>query len=406
MTTRAWTDRSLEGRRIVLGVTGSIACYKAVDAASKLTQAGALVDVILTNSAQQFVTPLSFRGLTGRPVFTNMYDPQSPLAEEHVMLARHADVVLIAPASATTIARMAHGMADDMVALTYLATTAPVLVAPAMDGKMWAHDAVQANVATIRERGVTIVGPAEGRLASGHIGLGRLVETGTLLGAVRAAIGAKGDYAGKRVVVSAGGTQEPIDPVRYIGNRSSGKMGVAIAEAARDRGARVTLICGPIALTTPYGIDRIDVKTTADMADAVRIAVEGADALIMAAAPADFRAASAAEQKIKRTGASLAVELIPNPDIIASVSGSFVKVGFAAETQHLREHAAAKIAAKGLDLIVANDVTAPAAGFAHDTNQVILIGADGTAEELPLMSKYVVGHRILDRVAVILERRR
>ncbi|MBI5290059.1 MAG: bifunctional phosphopantothenoylcysteine decarboxylase/phosphopantothenate--cysteine ligase CoaBC [Chloroflexi bacterium] len=406
MTTRAWTDRPLEGRRVVLGVTGSIACYKGVDVASKLTQAGALVDVVLTMSAQQFVTPLSFRGLTGRPVFTNMYDPQSPLAEEHVMLARAADALLIAPASATTIARMAQGMADDMVALTYLATTAPVLVAPAMDGQMWAHDAVQANVATVRERGVTIVGPAEGRLASGHMGLGRLVETETLLGAVRAAIGAKGDYAGKRVVVSAGGTQEPIDPVRYIGNRSSGKMGVAIAEAARDRGARVTLVCGPIALATPYGVDRIDVKTTADMAEAVRIAVEGADALSMAAAPADFRSAAAADQKIKRTGVSLAVELVPNPDIIASVSGAFVKVGFAAETQHLREHAAAKIAAKGLDLIVANDVTAPATGFAHDTNQVILIGADGTSEELPLMSKYVVAHRILDRVAAMLEQRR
>lgn len=402
MTARVWTDKPLEGRRVVLGVTGSISCYKAADAASKLTQAGALVDVILTESAQKFVTPLTFRALTQRPVFTDMYDPQSPLAEEHVALARAADAMLIAPASATTIARLAHGMADDMVALTYLATTAPVIVAPAMDAQMWAHAAVVANVAAIRERGATIVGPAEGRLASGHVGLGRLVETETLVGAVRAAIGVSGDLAGRHIVVSAGGTHEPLDPVRYIGNRSSGKMGVAIAEAARDRGARVTLICGPIALPTPYGIARLDVKTTADMGDAVGFVTEGCDALIMAAAPADFRPASESDQKIKRTGEGLSIDLVPNADIIAGVSGPFVKVGFAAETQHVREHAAEKIAKKGLNLIVANDVTAPAAGFAHDTNQVTIIDATGRSEDLPLMSKYEVGHRILDRVIGLL----
>jgi phosphopantothenoylcysteine decarboxylase/phosphopantothenate--cysteine ligase len=399
---RTWTARPLEGRRVVHGVTGSIACYKAAEVASKLTQAGAAVDVILTDAAQQFVAPLTFRGLTGRPVYTNMFDPQSELAEEHVALARAADALLVAPASATTLARMAHGMADDMLALTYLATTAPVIVAPAMDAHMWSHAAVQANVATLRERGVTVVGPAVGRLASGHMGLGRLVETETLMGAVRAAIGAKGDFAGRRVVVSAGGTQEPLDPVRYVGNRSSGKMGVAIAEAARDRGARVTLVCGPIELSTPYGVDRIDVRTTAEMGDAVRSAVQDCDALIMAAAPADFRPASAAEEKIKRTGEGLTLHLVPNADIVAGVSGPFVKVGFAAETQSLREHATAKIASKGLDLIVANDVTAPAAGFAHDTNQVTILGADGRAEDLPLMSKYEVAHRILDRALPLL----
>lgn len=402
MTPRTWSAQPLAGRRIVLGVTGSIACYKAADIASKLTQAGAEVDVILTGAAQQFVTPLTFRALTGRPVYTNMYDPQSPIAEEHVMLARAADALVVAPASATTIARMAHGMADDMVSLTYLATVAPVVAAPAMDAQMWTHDAVQTNVRALRERGVTLVGPAEGRLASGHVGLGRLVETDTVLGALRAAIGASGDFAGRRIVVSAGGTQELIDPVRYIGNRSSGKMGLAIAEAARDRGARVTLVCGPIALATPYGIDRIDVKTTAEMGEAVRYAVDGCDALIMAAAPADFRAASSAEHKIKRTGEGLSLNLIPNADIIAGVSGPFVKVGFAAETQSLREHAAAKIRSKGLDVIVANDVTAPAAGFAHDTNQVTILAADGRAEELPVLSKYEVGHRILDRVLGLL----
>lgn len=393
----------LQGKRVVLGVTGSIACYKAADAASKLTQAGALVDVILTDAAQKFIAPLTFRSLTGRPVVTDMFDVNSPLAEEHVALARAADAMLIAPASATTIARLAHGLADDMVSLTALATLAPLLVAPAMDAQMWGHAATRANIATLRERDVTIVGPAEGRLASGHSGAGRLVETETLLGAVRQALGARGgDLAGRRIVVSAGGTQEPLDPVRYLGNRSSGKMGFAIAEAARDRGAVVTLVTGPVALATPYGVERIDTATTAEMAEALRCATKGCDALIMAAAPADFRPAAASAQKIKRTADALSVELVPNEDIIASLGGGFVKVGFAAETQGLVEQARVKIAKKGLDLIVANDVTAAGAGFATDTNVVTIIDAAGTVEELPVLSKYQVAWRILDRVAALL----
>ena len=396
----------LQGKRVVLGVCGSIACYKAADLASKLTQTGALVDVILTDAAQKFVSPLTFRALTGRPVFTDMYDPQSALAEEHVALARAADALLIAPASATTIARLAHGMADNMVALTALATTAPVLVAPAMDAQMWAHPATQANIETLRQRGVIFIGPAEGRLASGHIGPGRLVETETMIGALRQALGARGDLAGRRIVVSAGGTHETIDPVRFIGNRSSGKMGFAIAEAARDRGAAVTLVCGPVALATPYGVERIDVATTAQMAEAVICAVNGCDAVIMAAAPADFRAAQAVDQKIKRTGAPLTIELTPNADILASLSGGFVKVGFAAETQELIENAREKVAKKGLDLIVANDVTARDAGFATDTNRVTLIDASGAAQELPLLSKYDVAQRILDRVVRLIDARR
>ena len=393
----------LQGKLVVLGVTGSIACYKAADAASKLTQAGALVDVILTDAAQKFIAPLTFRSLTGRRVFTDMFDVDSPLAEEHVALARAADAMLIAPASATTIARLAHGLADDMVSLTALATLAPLLVAPAMDAQMWEHAATRANIATLRERGVTVVGPAEGRLASGHSGAGRLVETETLLGAVRQALGARGgDLAGRRIVVSAGGTQEPLDPVRYLGNRSSGKMGFAIAEAARDRGAVVTLVTGPVALATPYGIERIDTATTAEMAEALRCATKGCDALIMAAAPADFRPAAASAQKIKRTADALSVELVPNEDIIASLGGGFVKVGFAAETQGLVEQARVKIAKKGLDLIVANDVTAAGAGFATDTNVVTIIDAAGTVEELPVLSKYQVAWRILDRVAALL----
>jgi phosphopantothenoylcysteine decarboxylase/phosphopantothenate--cysteine ligase len=395
----------LTGKRIVLGVCGSIASYKAADLASKLTQAGALVDVILTDAARQFVTPLTFRSLTLRPVYSDMFDPNAPAAEAHVELARAAEAMIVAPASATTIARLAYGLADNMLALTALATTAPLLVAPAMDNQMWEHAATQANVATLRSRGVVIVGPGEGRLASGRLGLGRLVDTGTILGALRQTLGAHGDLAGRRIVVSAGGTQEPVDPVRFVGNRSSGKMGFAIAEAARDRGALVTLVSGPAALATPYGVERHDVRTTAEMAEALRAATEGCDALIMAAAPADFRPATAADQKIKRTAESLSIELVPNDDIIAGLTGGFVKVGFAAETEQVLVHAHGKIAKKGLDLIAANDVTAPQAGFAADTNLVTLISADGTVEELPLLSKYEVGNRILDRVVAVLARR-
>jgi phosphopantothenoylcysteine decarboxylase/phosphopantothenate--cysteine ligase len=396
----------LEGKRIVLGVCGSIAAYKAADIASKLTQAGALVDVVLTGSAQQFVTPLTFRSISLRRVYTEMFDAGSPLAEEHVELARAADAMIVAPASATTIARLAHGMADNMLTLTALATTAPLLIAPAMDNQMWENAATVANVETLRARGVIFVGPGEGRLASGRTGRGRLVETAEIIGAIRQALGAHGDFAGRRVVVSAGGTQEPIDPVRYIGNHSSGKMGFAIAEVARDRGAAVTLVSGPVALATPYGVERIDVRTTAEMADAVARATAGCDALIMAAAPADFRPANAAAHKIKRTGENVTVELVPNPDILAGLARSFVKVGFAAETEDLLAHARAKITKKGLDLIAANDVTAPQAGFATDTNLVTLIAADGTVEELPLLPKYEVAQRILDRVADLLTARK
>lgn len=395
----------LEGRRIVLGVCGSIASYKAADVASKLTQAGALVDVILTDAAQKFISPLTFRSLTLREVFTDMFDVQSSAAEQHVELARAADAVLIAPASATTIARIAHGLADDMLALTVLATTAPVLIAPAMDGQMWEHAATRANVDTLRKRGVVFVGPEQGRLASGRMGHGRLADTDTLLGALRQTLGKRGDLAGRRIVVSAGGTHEPIDPVRFVGNRSSGKMGFAIAEAARDRGADVTLVTGPATLATPHGVRRVDVTTTADMQDAMRQATADCHALIMAAAPADFRPANPAGQKIKRTAEGIAVDLVPNEDIVAGLHGNFVKVGFAAETQDILQNAQAKIAKKGLDLIAANDVTATDAGFSTDTNRVSLIDAEGKIESLPLLSKYDVGNRILDRVVRMLHAR-
>ena len=396
----------LRDRRVVLGVSGSIASYKAADLASKLTQGGAKVDVILTDAAQKFVSALTFRSLTRRPVFTDMFDPASPLAEEHVELARAAAAMLIAPASATTLARVAHGLADDMVSLTALATTAPVLVAPSMDHQMWENAATQANVAVLRERGIIIIGPVEGRLASGRTGMGRLADADELIRALERALAGSGDLAGRRIVVSAGGTQEPIDPVRYIGNRSSGKMGFAIAEAARDRGATVTLVSGPVALATPAGLERVDVRTTAQMAEALACASADCDAIIMSAAPADFRPTAAADQKIKRSGATVSVELTPNDDIIAGLRGDFVKVGFAAETQDLLENARIKMPKKGLDLIVANDVTAAGAGFAHDTNRVTIIDRDGRAEELPLLSKYEVAGRILDRVVTLLAERK
>ncbi len=395
----------LADRSIVLGVTGSIAAYKAADIASKLTQAGAKVDVVMTEAATRFVTPLTLRSITGRPVFTDMFDPQSELAEEHVELARRADAVLVAPATASTIARLAHGLADDLVSLTVLATRAPVLIAPAMDSQMYENAATQANLALLRERGMTIVGPGEGRLASGRYGPGRLVETEEILGALRQVLGRRGDLAGRKVVVSAGGTQEPLDPVRYIGNYSSGKMGYAIAEAARDRGAQVVLVSAPTSLPAPYGVTMVSVRRAIEMQDAVAAHCQGADVLIMAAAVADYQPASTAEQKIKRTGEGLILALTETPDVLASVRGDFVRVGFAAESQELVENAQEKLRRKGLDLIVANDITAEGSGFGSDTNKVTILDAHGGIESLPLLPKYEVAHRVLDQVVALLKSR-
>jgi phosphopantothenoylcysteine decarboxylase/phosphopantothenate--cysteine ligase len=346
------------------------------------------------------------RSVTRRPVFVDMFDPASELAEEHVELARRADAVLVAPATATTIARLAHGLADDVVSLTVLATRAPVLVAPAMDSQMYENAATQANLATLRERGVIIVGPAEGRLASGRLGLGRLVDTDVLLGALRYVLGQRGDLAGRKVVVSAGGTREPLDPVRFIGNYSSGKMGYALAEAARDRGAEVVLVSAATALATPYGVTVVPVGRAAEMRDAVAAHCQDADALIMAAAVADYEPASPAEHKIKRKGEAMVIELRETPDILASVRGDFVRVGFAAESRDLEENARDKLQRKGLDLIVANDVTAPGSGFGSDTNRVVILDASGAVERLPLLSKRQVADRILDRVVPLLKERR
>ncbi len=399
---------NLTGTTVVLGITGSIAAYKAADIASKLTQAGVRVETCMTPAATRFITPLALRSLTGRPVYVDMFDPEAETAEVHVALARRADAVLVAPATATTLARLARGLAEDMVSLTVLATRAPVLIAPAMDNQMWEHPATAANVALLRERGAAFAGPAIGRLASGHSGAGRLESTERILGALRQTLGRSGPLAGRHIVVSAGGTQEPIDPVRYVSNHSTGKMGFAVAEAARDRGARVTLVATPstAALETPYGVERVTAVRTVDLRDAVLAACADADALIMSAAPADFTPAASAEHKIKKDGSGrLLLALEETPDILQAVRDSglpVLRVGFAAESRDLEQYAREKVARKGLALIVANDITATDAGFGTDTNRVSIFDATGGAEHLPLLSKYDVACRILDRVAALL----
>lgn len=393
----------LKGKNVVLGVTGSIACYKALDLASKLVQAGALVDTVMSYGATRFVTPLAFRSLTHRPVVTDTFDAEAELSVEHVALAHRADIVVVAPATANFIAKAAAGLADNSLTTTILATRAPIMVAPAMDGHMFDNPATQDNLSKLRDRGISIVGPESGRLASGMAGMGRMVEPAMLVGHIRAILGREGDLSGYNIVVSAGGTQEPIDPVRIITNRSSGKMGYAIAEAARDRGARVVLVTGPTGLVSPVAVEVVQVGTASEMREAVLEAVAGCHALIMAAAVADFSPISTASQKLKKGAESWSLELGKTPDILEESRGGFVKVGFAAETQDLLENAMAKVLSKSLDLIVANDVTADGSGFGTDTNKAMLLDREGKAEDLPLMSKYELGNRILDRVRAFLK---
>ncbi len=392
----------LENKRIILGVTGSIACYKALDLASKMVQAGALVDTVMSYGATQFVTPLAFRSITHREVVTDLFDPDSTYSIEHIELAQRADLVVIAPATAHCIAKLAAGLADDSLTTTVLAATAPLLVAPAMDGGMYSNAATQENMAKLRQRGVLIAGPASGRLASGLIGTGRLLETPELLGHIAYALGKDGDLAGRTIVVSAGGTMEPIDPVRVITNHSSGKMGYAVAEAGRDRGAKVILVAAPTGLPDPALVEVVEVKTAQEMCDEVLRRVNGADALIMAAAVADYRPTNEAEQKIKKSGGDLTIDLAKTTDILEAATGDFVKVGFSAETQNLIANAKVKVGSKNLDLIVANDLTDPDSGFGVDTNKVTLIDRDLNVEELAVLTKYEVGHRILDRVSKLL----
>ena len=391
--------RPFQGKNIVLGVTGSIACYKAVDLASKLSQAGAHVDVIMTESATKFVSPVTFRSITHRPVVTDMFDPASELGIHHVAVAERAEIVVVAPATADFIAKAANGLAEDALGTTILATTAPILLAPAMDGHMYENAATQENLERLRSRGVSIAGPASGHLASGLSGKGRLLETPELLGHIALVLGRNGDLAGRKVVVSAGGTQEAIDPVRIITNRSSGKMGYAIAEAARDRGAQVTLVTAPTALDDPTGAEVLHAASVAEMREAVLGACAGADVLVMAAAVSDYRPAQTASQKIKKGADSegMVLHLLKNDDFLVEVPKGVLRVGFAAETESLVSNARAKLRDKGLDLIAANDVTEEGSGFEVETNKVTLIDRNGRTEELPLMDKYDVGHRILDR---------
>ena len=395
----------LENKHVALGVTGSIACYKAVDLASKLTQAGALVDVIMTEGAINFLTPLTFRSITHRPVVTDIFDPQSELSMDHVAIAQRADVILVAPATAQTMAKLAWGLADNALTATVLATQAPVILAPAMDANMYENPATQENVEKLRSRGFVMAGPSEGRLASGLVGSGRLLESRELLGHIRMVLGRKGDLARRKVVVSAGGTQEPVDPVRFISNRSSGKMGYAIAEAARDRGAATVIVSAPTALPNPVGVRVAHIETALQMQDVVVDQCLDADALIMAAAVADWRPVKAADHKLKKDGSDTwSLELTKNPDILAQArAGHLVKVGFAAESGDLLANAQAKLVSKGLDLIAANDITEEDSGFAADTNRVLLLDREGGGEELPLMTKYEVGHRILDRVVPLMK---
>ncbi len=392
---------NLTDRRIVLGVTGSIAIYKAVDLASKLTQAGALVDVAMTPEATKFVSSITFQSVTGRPAYSDMWAAPPDMAELHVALARSAELMVIAPATATMMTRLSVGLAEELVSLTALATRAPMIVCPAMDGNMWNHPATQSHVDTLWSRGVEIVGPEEGRLASGQIGLGRLSEVEKIVGAIRKVIGQSGDLARKKIVVSAGGTRENIDPVRFVGNESSGKMGWAVADAARDRGATVTLVAGPTHLADPYGVRVLRVRSASEMRDIIVRECEDADAVIMAAAVADYQAPDPAGTKLKRAGTEgLNLSLVSTPDILAEIERrpGLVRVGFAAESHDLVSNAKHKLDAKGLDLIAANDITAADAGFGTETNRVVLIDKKGK-EELPLLPKYEVAWRILDRVS-------
>ena len=390
----------IQNKNIVLGVTGSIACYKAADLASKLVQSGALVDTILTEAATEFVSDLTFKSLTHREVYTSLYSQDSNLSINHVALAESADLIIVAPATANTIAKIANGISDDVLTTTILATTAPIIIAPAMDANMFDNPATEANVTTLIGRGFFIAGPAEGRLASGLMGKGRMIEPFDIMGAANMLLGKDGDLSGKKIVVSAGGTEEAIDPVRNITNRSSGKMGYAIAEAARDRGAMVSLVAAPNHLAKPIGISVTNIQSAEDMKKAIEDECLEADALIMAAAVADWKPLEKLDSKAKKDKSDhWSLELVKNPDIVAGINSSkLIKVGFAAESENLVENSKTKIESKNLDFIVANDITAAHSGFSVDTNKVTIIHADGTTEALPLMSKYDVAHSILDRV--------
>ncbi len=388
----------MQERHVVLGVTGSIAAYKAVDLASKLTQAGVSVHVVMTESAAKLVGPASFRAITGLPVSTDLFALTNPFAIEHISLADVANAFLIAPATANVIAKVANGIADDLLSCTALAIRAPLLIAPAMHTAMWESPATQENVNTLRSRGAMLIGPDEGRLASGGYGAGRFAPVNQILGETLRALGRSGDLAGRTIVVTAGGTREPIDDVRFIGNRSSGRMGVAIAEAARDRGSRVVLLAASMELEPPAGVEVQRVFSAAEMHAAVKHAVQGADVLVMSAAVADYQPESVVAGKRKKTDDAWMLNLCRTKDILASVDGPPLRVGFAAESDDLVENARRKLADKSLDLIVANRIGSPDGAFGSLSNQVTLLDRDGGIDAWPMLPKREVADRLLDRV--------
>jgi phosphopantothenoylcysteine decarboxylase / phosphopantothenate---cysteine ligase len=391
--------------RITLGVTGGIAAYKSAELVRRLQDEGHSIQVVMTRAAREFITPLTFAALSGQRVITDLFSNQPggegslDSAIDHIAVAQRTDLLLVAPATADVLAKFACGIADDFLTTMYLASTAPVVVAPAMNVNMWQHTATQENVANLRGRGVRIVEPSEGYLACGMTGSGRLAEQEEILKAVREVLSGKQDLAGEMVLVTAGPTREDIDPVRFLSNRSSGKMGYAVAATAARRGAKVVLVSGPTALETPRGVEQIDVRSTEEMQRAVRAQFADSTIAIFAAAVADFRPAEKSGQKIKRSDEGLTLRLEPNPDILANAArekGDRLIVGFAAETEHVAENARKKLTEKNADMIVANDVSREGAGFDADTNIVTLFSRDGRDLPLPRLSKPEVAERILD----------
>jgi phosphopantothenoylcysteine decarboxylase/phosphopantothenate--cysteine ligase len=398
----------LTGKRILLAVTGSIAAFKAVELLRELTRRGAEVQVAMTEAATRFVAPLTFETLSRQPVLLDMFSLVYGSHIGHIEATARTDLFVIAPATAHTIARLAHGLADDFLTNIYLASRCPVLLAPAMDSDMYQHPAVQENLQRLQDRGLHIVGPASGELASGLVGPGRLVEPPEIVEAIERLLSAAGDLAGEVVLVTAGPTREPLDPVRFLSNRSSGKMGYAITEAAAARGARVILVSGPTALPPPQGVDVVEVETAQQMHDAVLAKLSSATVVIKAAAVADYRPKQVAGRKLKKDEAVPEVTLESTPDILAEVGkrkGRRILVGFAAETEDLVENARKKLQRKNLDLMVVNDVSQPGAGFDSDTNVVKILDAQGGVEDLPLQSKRSVADRILDRVVSLVKQR-
>src|SRR5579863_8795106 len=399
--------------RVALGVSGGVAAYKAAELVRKLQQEGIEVQVVMTKSAQEFITPLTFAALTGQKVITEMFGEESAGANvesaiEHIAVAQRIDLLVVAPATANVIAKMARGVADDFLTTLYLATTAPVVVAPAMNVNMWEHAATKENVAALRARGVHVVAPEEGYLACGMTGAGRLASVDAIASAVCAQLGIHHDLAQETIVVTAGPTCEDLDPVRFLTNRSSGKMGYALAETAIRRGAHVVLVSGPTDLHPPEGADWVPVRTAEEMHRAVQEHAAEANVVIMAAAVADYRPAAVSPTKIKRSGERIVLELEPTPDILGKLSpaqGARVLIGFAAETDRVAENARAKLARKGADMIVANDVTQKDAGFDTDTNIVTLFFRDGREIALPKLTKSEVAQRILDHVLLFQQNR-